>query len=284
MYFFNSFLEKKVFKVLLINKEIGIMFRHQGKNRTFIHNLQLAAILSFVAGIVNITGVLSLQTLTTNVTGHFAFFAEEVMKRDYAAALTFLFLILFFLFGAFMSNFLAELIYKKRANLSHVIPISLEMIILFSVGYFGSESQLSSLEGKWIAFSMLFAMGMQNAMVTKISQSIVRTTHLTGLFTDLGIELSQLFFYKKIEEKKKLKSSIYLRLSIIIFFFLGCFLGGFVYHVLEMKTLFVAVVFLLLALLFDYIRLKFYIIKRKTLSPSMKKDKLVLPTKDRLSS
>jgi uncharacterized membrane protein YoaK (UPF0700 family) len=47
---------------------------------------------------------------------------------------------------------------------------------------------------------MLFAMGMQNAMVTKISQSIVRTTHLTGLFTDLGIELSQLFFYKKIDE------------------------------------------------------------------------------------
>jgi hypothetical protein len=26
--------------------------------------------------------------------------------------------------------------------------------------------------------------------VTKISQSTIRTTHLTGLFTDLGIELS----------------------------------------------------------------------------------------------
>ena len=65
------------------------MFRHQGKNRTFIHNLRLATLLSFVAGIVNVTGVLAIKTLTTNVTGHFAYFAEEVMKHNYTAAITF---------------------------------------------------------------------------------------------------------------------------------------------------------------------------------------------------
>jgi uncharacterized membrane protein YoaK (UPF0700 family) len=240
------------------------MFRHQGKNRTFIHNLRLATLLSFVAGIVNVTGVLSIQTLTTNVTGHFAYFAEEIMKRDYAAAITFFVFTIFFLLGAFTSNFLAELISKKHPNLSHVIPISLEMIILIAVGVFGIASELSSIEGKWIAFAMLFAMGIQNSLVTKISQSTVRTTHLTGLFTDLGIELSQLFFYKKLEENKKLKTSIYLRLSIIIFFFIGCISGGFLYNLLEMKTLFVAATFLLFALLYDYIRLQFHVIKRKT--------------------
>ena len=239
------------------------MFRHQGKNRTFIHNLRLATLLSFVAGIVNVTGVLSIQTLTTNVTGHFAYFAEEIMKRDYAAAITFFVFTIFFLFGAFTSNFLAELISRKHPNLSHVIPISLEMIILISVGIFGIASELSSSEGKWIAFAMLFAMGIQNSLVTKISQSTVRTTHLTGLFTDLGIELSQLFFYKKPEEKKKLKTSIYLRLSIIIFFFIGCISGGFLYNLLEMKTLFIAATFLLFALLYDYLRLQFHVIKRK---------------------
>jgi uncharacterized membrane protein YoaK (UPF0700 family) len=49
---------------------------------------------------------------------------------------------------------------------------------------------------------LLSSMGVQNSMVTQISNSIVRTTHLTGLFTDLGIELSQLFFYKKPNERK----------------------------------------------------------------------------------
>ena len=240
------------------------MFRHQGKNRTFIHNLRLATLLSFVAGIVNVTGVLSIQTLTTNVTGHFAYFAEEIMKRDYAAAITFFVFTIFFLLGAFTSNFLAELISRKHPNLSHVIPISLEMIVLISVGIFGAQSSLSSTEGKWIAFSMLFAMGIQNSLVTKISQSTVRTTHLTGLFTDLGIELSQLFFYKKPNEKKKLKTSIYLRLSIITFFFIGCISGGFLYNLLEMKTLFFFFFFLLLALLYYYIRLDFHVIILQT--------------------
>ena len=242
------------------------MFRHKGKNRTFFHNLRLATLLSFVAGLVNITGVLALNTLTTNVTGHFAYFAEEVMKHNYAAAFTFLIFIIFFLIGSFVSNFLSELVQQTKPELSHVVPILLEMVVLFLIGLFGKQSNLLLLEGKIIAFAMLFAMGIQNSLVTKISQSTVRTTHLTGLFTDLGIELSQLFFYKKTEEIKQLKTNIYLRISIITFFFLGCFLGGYIYLKLELKTLFIAVFFLLIALLYDFIRLQLHKIKRKNFS------------------
>lgn len=241
------------------------MFRHKGENRTFIHNLRLATLLSFVAGLVNITGVLSVKTLTTNVTGHFAYFAEEVLKKNYLAAITFFVFTIFFLIGSFTSSFIAEFVSKKNPRLSHVIPISLEMIILIIIGVFGTQFNLITSEGKLIAFFMLFAMGIQNSLVTNISRSTVRTTHLTGLFTDLGIELAQLFFYKKTEDAKRLKSNIYLRLSIITFFFMGCFLGGFCYKFLEIKTLFIAAFFLFIALLFDYIRLKFHVIKRKRL-------------------
>lgn len=239
------------------------MFRHKGKKRTFVHNLRLATILSFVAGIVNITGVLALKTLTTNVTGHFAFFAEEILRQDFTAAITFFVFTLFFLLGSFTANFLTELISKSNPSLSHIIPISLEIVVLFGIGIFGTAASLATLEGKWIAFALLFAMGSQNSLVTKISQATVRTTHLTGLFTDLGIELSQLFFYKKPEETAKLKTSIYLRLSIIGFFFSGCIFGGFIYKYLEIKTLLVGTVFLLIALLFDYLRYQFLKIKRK---------------------
>lgn len=242
------------------------MFRHKGKNRTFIHNLRLATLLSFVAGTVNITGVLAIKTLTTNITGHFAYFAEEFMLHNYTAAITFFIFTIFFLIGSFTSSFLAEIVSKKHLELSHVIPISLEITVLFVVGFFGSQSDLATSEGKYIAFAMLFAMGIQNSLVTNISNSTVRTTHLTGLFTDLGIELSQLFFYKKPEETKRLKTNIYLRLSIITFFFIGCLSGGFAYHFLEMKTLFIGVFFLLIALLYDYIRLQFFMIKRKKLN------------------
>ena len=240
------------------------MFRHKGKNRTFAHDLRLATLLSFVAGLVNITGVLALKTLTTNVTGHFAFFAEEIMRNDYAIAFTFFLFTVFFLLGSFLSSFLQELISLKNPDLSHIFPITLEMVILIAVGIFGTSSGIYTLDGKLTAFFLLLSMGIQNSLVTNISKSTVRTTHLTGLFTDLGIELSQLFFYKKPEEVKKLKTSIFLRLSIISFFFIGCFSGGIIYQLLEIKTLFIAAFVLLIAQWYDYMRLKFHLIKRKT--------------------
>jgi uncharacterized membrane protein YoaK (UPF0700 family) len=95
-----------VIKITLIKKNVTTISRHQGKNRTFIHNLRLPTLLSFVAGIVNITKVLAVNTLTISVTGYFALFAEEVVKHNYALASTFFVFTLFFLKGAFTSIFL----------------------------------------------------------------------------------------------------------------------------------------------------------------------------------
>ena len=240
------------------------MFRHRGKNRTFLHNLRLATLLSLIAGLVNITGVLSIKTLTTNVTGHFAYFADAFINENYSVAYTFLAFIFFFFIGSFTSNFLSEFVALRKPQFMYAVPIGLEMLVLIGVGEFGSKCELTQMDGKLMAFFMLFAMGIQNSLVTKVSNSTVRTTHLTGLFTDLGIELSQLFFYKKPEEKKRLKTNIYLRFSIIAFFFIGCFVGDYIYFYLETKTLFVAAFLLLIALLYDYIRLKLFLIARKT--------------------
>ncbi len=170
---------------------------------------------------------------------------RKIMKRDYAAAMTFFVFIIFFLFGAFISNFLSELVSKKHPNLHHVIPISIEITILIGVAIFGVQTELGSNEGKMGGFFDAFCYGNAKRFGNKISKSTVRTTRLTGLFTDLGIELSQLFFYKKPEERKRLKKSIYLRLSIIAFFFIGCISGGFIYNALQLKTLFVGGNFLI---------------------------------------
>ncbi len=99
-------------------------------------------------------------------------------------------------------------------------------------------------------------MGLQNSLVTTISNATVRTTHLTGLFTDLGIELSQLFFYKLKEQKQKLYSSIKLRLTIITFFFLGGLLGGIFYSTIQLYVLAIAASVLLVGLIYDDVKLK----------------------------
>jgi uncharacterized membrane protein YoaK (UPF0700 family) len=195
------------------------MFRHKGKSRTLKHNLRIASVLSFVAGIVNVAGFLSVQRLTTNVTGHFAFFVDEIFKFNLWEGFIYFLYIFFFFLGSFISNVIVEIVSKINDKLIYIIPIFIESLILFLVAFFGEF--LISKNPNLLAFSLLFAMGLQNSLVTTISNATVRTTHLTGLFTDLGIELSQLFFYKKNDQKLKLFASIKLRLTIISFFFLA---------------------------------------------------------------
>ena len=59
------------------------MFRQQGKSRTLKHNMRIATVLSFSAGIVNVAGFLALYQLTTNVTGHFALFINDVANFEF---------------------------------------------------------------------------------------------------------------------------------------------------------------------------------------------------------
>lgn len=233
------------------------MFRHKGKTRTLKHNLRIASLLSFVAGCVNVTGFLAVQKMTTNVTGHFASFVDEVFKQEFVVAFHYFLYVFFFLLGAFFSGFCIEAISKIDKRLIYRIPILTESLILICVAFSGTIALSSP---NIIAHLLLFAMGLQNALVTSISNAVVRTTHLTGLFTDLGIELSQLFFYKEQEQKKTLFSSIRLRLTIISFFFLGGLFGGIFYSKIQLYVLLFASAILLIGLIYDNVTLQ---IKRK---------------------
>ncbi|GAA4462531.1 hypothetical protein GCM10023189_39320 [Nibrella saemangeumensis] len=210
--------------------------------------------LSFVAGIVNVTGFLAVQRLTTNVTGHFAFFVDEIFKLNFWLGFIYFLYIFFFFLGSFVSNLIVEIISKKNDRFIYVIPTVFESFILLFLAVFGQF--MISQNPNFLVCSLLFAMGLQNSLVTTISNSTVRTTHLTGLFTDLGIELSQLFFYKQKDQKHKLFSSIKLRLTIIIFFFLGGLLGGIFYSTLKLFVLAIAATVLIIGILYDDLKLK----------------------------
>ncbi len=237
------------------------MFRHTGKSRTWKHNLKLASLLSFVAGIVNVTGFFAVQKLTTNVTGHFAFFADEVIKKNYSAALIYLLYMASFFVGSFLSSLLVEIMLRKNPRFIILIPVSIELSILTTIALLTRNEVLQ--HPNLIACSLLLSMGLQNSLVTSISNSVVRTTHLTGLFTDLGIELSQIFFYREPTQQERLRSSIKLRFAIIGFFFLGCVVGGYTYLLKGILSLLVAVVFLLIGLFYDTIKLRVVSLKRK---------------------
>ncbi|MCB9047602.1 MAG: DUF1275 domain-containing protein [Chitinophagales bacterium] len=237
------------------------MFRHKGKHRSFKQNLKLAGLLSFVAGIVNVSGFLAIKILTTHVTGHFAFFADELVQNRFHTAMIYFLYIFSFFAGAFFSGLSVEYIAKRRERYMYFIPLILEMIILSVTAAFNNTTLDSY--APVIASAILFAMGMQNALVTSISNAVVRTTHLTGLVTDLGIEIAQLFFYTQPEQLKRLKTSIQLRLAIIGFFLAGCIAGGIGYNAWGIHIMFLAVLSLAGGLIFESIRPQIAYIKRK---------------------
>ncbi|WP_417198037.1 YoaK family protein [Bizionia sp.] len=239
------------------------MFRHQGKSRTLKHNLRIAIVLSFVAGIVNVTGFLSFHQLTTNVTGHFALFIFDLAHFEFWKGTVYFLYILIFLLGSFVSSLLIEK-YKTNKKLNvFVLPTLIECFVLIAIVIFNYLSQVKYPD--LIICSLLFAMGIQNSFVTKISNAVVRTTHLTGLFTDLGIELSQLFFPESHPYQEKIKVTIKLRINIISFFFLGGLIGGYVYTKLdlELNTLIFGVLILLTSLFYDDLRYQLIRTRRK---------------------
>jgi len=106
------------------------MLKQSKEERTLKANLMLASSTAFVAGCVNVAGVIAFLALTTNVTGHVALLARKVTAQDLEQVLTvFTWLLMFFL-GAFASHFIVRSFDKTSRYKAHSLPILIEMVIL----------------------------------------------------------------------------------------------------------------------------------------------------------
>ncbi|MDB5144978.1 MAG: hypothetical protein JWQ66_3691 [Mucilaginibacter sp.] len=229
------------------------MLRHLGTKRTYGHNVKLASLLGLTAGYVNAAGFLGFAVLTTNVTGHAALFAERIALQDWKAARVIALWMFLFLAGAFISGLIVSRIGRNQ-RFSYVVPILIEMVILLAVALFGYRYNRSLVAKEVFAGSLLFAMGLQNSLVSMVSGSVVRTTHLTGTFTDLGIELAQ-FLQKKPDDHAALLSRIKLRSAIIFFFMCGALGGAYLFRLMRFYAFFIPVSLLVYALIYDVFRI-----------------------------
>jgi len=246
------------------------MLKHTGIRRTHIHNVRLATLLSLTAGFVNAEGFLGFSVLTTNVTGHAALFAEKVSLKDWATGWVIAFWMLLFLTGAFVSSLIIDMVGRDQ-RYSYLIPLLLEFGILITVAATGNHYKNNSIARQVFAGGLLFAMGLQNALVSVISRSVVRTTHLTGTFTDLGIELARLIIGRE-ENSLTLRSGIRLKIIIILFFSGGALLGASTFRLIHFYSFFIPAFTLVYALLYDVFRVNVKRYYRK-IESSIKKNK-----------
>ncbi|MGY4384151.1 uncharacterized membrane protein YoaK (UPF0700 family) [Pedobacter sp. UYP24] len=228
------------------------MLRHFGAKRTYTHNIRLAILLSLTAGYINAVGFLGFSALTTNVTGHAALFAERIALQDWSNAGIVAVWMLLFLAGALFSSVIITRI-GHHERFSYALPILIEISFLIFCAVYGARKE-PVFSKDFFAGCLLFSMGLQNALVSVISGSVVRTTHLTGTFTDLGIELAQLKGIKS-EGQMELMSRIKLRLSIILSFLFGALSGAYLFSYLYFNSFLLPAFILCFALLFDIFRL-----------------------------
>ncbi|MZR63145.1 YoaK family protein [Alcanivorax sp. DP30] len=142
-----------------------------------------AFLLAFLAGSVNAVGLLGFSHQSvSHLTGSSSLLGLALADLDLRNALHLLLTLLSFLAGAALSGLLitsTALKLGRHYGFSLLIEATLLTFAMVSL-------QQGSDFGIYLA-SM--ACGLQNAMVTTYSGSIIRTTHLSGIFTDLGIML-----------------------------------------------------------------------------------------------
>ncbi|MCF8451381.1 MAG: DUF1275 domain-containing protein [Taibaiella sp.] len=228
------------------------MLRHVGEKRSFRNNLRIAVLLCLNAGFINAAGFIAFKVLTTNVTGHAALLAVSVASSDFRIVQMAALWLLLFLLGALSTGMVISKVGREKSA-AYYIPILVILCIALSVAVFGHNYSRSIGQTELFAGGLLFAMGMQNALVSVISGSIVRTTHLTGMFTDLGLDLSLLCAPGKTDQAAKKR--VLLRLTIISFFLLGGIIGGVLFLRFSFHAFYIPVFILLTALFYDYFRM-----------------------------
>jgi uncharacterized membrane protein YoaK (UPF0700 family) len=166
------------------------VFRHEGPTRSERKNTVLAAYLAFVAGYVNSSGFLLIGSFTSHVTGSIGRLGNDIATHELQAALFAILLVVAFFVGAVAASLILA---TRFASLPHAYGTAL-LLEALAVASFVVVAMLARRAGPRVqdlqAALLCFAMGMQNSMVTRLSGSVVRTTHLTGVVTDLGIEVA----------------------------------------------------------------------------------------------
>lgn len=213
--------------------------------RTHDSDLGLGVSTALVAGLVNVCGVIMFFAFSANVTGHAATLSEELVKGNWYQAWVVVAWMAMFLLGAFLANVSVTRLGARRIVLGHGGPLLLQVLVLGAVAHYGERHYQETLwETELLVGLLLLSMGLQNGVVASVSNSVVRTTHLTGLFTDLAMEMS-LLLRPGARRDARLRFRFTLHASILIAYLLGGVAGGLVCRHWGFGALYVACAILL---------------------------------------
>ncbi len=209
---------------------------------------RLAISLSWIGGYCNVIAFISCGTYASHVTGTTTNLGHDLVRGHWSSALFFGYIWSAFFFGAVAAALLIEAARRRGSASKYIQPMAVEMVLLtlFAIVLrhirIDSNFDLCRVIGIGV---ISFAMGLQNATITNVSGAVVRTTHLTGVTTDLGLEGTQFLIWcrdrirgrrwaragrvMKVSQRHPSFLRVLLLASIIGSFLLGAAIGTFCY-------------------------------------------------------
>jgi uncharacterized membrane protein YoaK (UPF0700 family) len=174
-----------------------ITYLHQliSRERNQRTNRHLGTLLAFVAGAVNAGGFVMLGHFSSHITGAVSRIGLHATDGNFKMLQISLGLLFSFLVGSICASLLISWGRQRQLHGQYAAALLLEAALLAGFGLFGETLE----KYVWLllpvpALMLSLAMGLQNALITKVSNAEIRTTHLTGIITDIGIELGKLLY------------------------------------------------------------------------------------------
>ncbi|MCF7521531.1 DUF1275 domain-containing protein [Neisseria sp. ZJ106] len=201
----------------------------------------LGYIMAFLAGAINAGGFFALARYTSHVTGSMSLLADMLYLGEWGVSLVIFISVLSFVAGAMHASWVVFWAQAQRFRGSFGFSLWLEAVYLMIFGLFGVSALHWKIDwGELVLpslalFLLCFIMGMHNTVMTMLSGGAIRSTHMTGSATDLGIELSKVLYYSK-QHNPKLryvhanKPKIKLLCGMMLAFLVGGVVGAWGYQ------------------------------------------------------
>jgi uncharacterized membrane protein YoaK (UPF0700 family) len=158
----------------------------------------LGALLAFNAGAINAGGFLLVSLYTSHMTGFTSMLADNLVLGNMKLVLGALGALLAFITGAAVTAVLVNWARQRHVRSEYALPLLVEALLLLVFGLLGATLNRQTPFAVPLTVLLLsFTMGLQNALVSKISSSQIRTTHMTGIITDIGIELGKMLYWNR---------------------------------------------------------------------------------------
>jgi len=212
---------------------VNFMRRLTGPERSAKANLVFGGFLAFVAGAVNAGGFLAVNQYTSHMSGIFSSVADNLVLGNGLLLIAGVGSLLAFVSGAATTAIMINWARHRKLRSEYALPLVTEAGLLLLFGLLGATLQFHyAVTVPLTVLLLCYIMGLQNAIMSKMSNAEIRTTHVTGTITDLGIELGRMLYWNRHHKRHtpgyvaSRSAKVTLYVTLLTAFFTGAVIGA----------------------------------------------------------